>query len=196
MTETAAPATPPAASAPAPTATPPAVSAAPAPAAPAEIRFNVPAGVAIEPEYLDALRGAAGKAALSPAQAQAVLDFNLGHRAASAKAAADAEAAARASWDTELARAYPGPKLAEASDRVEAFVKTRWPKMAAYLVEGRVYRFPPVFEFLDAASAAAAESGKTAQAVAPAPAASADPNDWSSLFNHPTSKAAMAAEAR
>lgn len=164
-----------------------------APAAAPQIELRVPAGVQVEPEYLAGLRGIKG---ISAEHAQAVLDLHLSQRAAAAQAAEAANAALKASWDAALAPDFPGPKFAAANDAITAFIRSRMPDAADHLIGKGLMRWPPMFKFLAAAAAAAAESGQIRPANAPAPAASADPNDWSSVFTHPTSKAALAAEMR
>lgn len=180
--------------APAPALTPP---PAPAAAPPAAVELRVPSGVTVEADYINGLRDLAGKHGLDSPKAQAILDFELSRRAANAKAAETAQANIRAEWDAALTKeGFVGPKLAEASDRIAAYVKTHIPDVHQFLIAEGNYKFLPLFRYFEAASRAAAESGNIRTAVAPAPAAAVDPNDWTPVFDHPTSKAAFAAERR
>lgn len=164
------------------------------PATSAPIELHVPNGVTVEPSYLESLRGVAARSNFTREQAQAALDLHLQQRQFNAKAADDASAALKASWDADLAKDYPGPALKEASDRIGAFVKTRLPGLHDYLMVQGAHKHPELFRYFDAAAKLAAETGTMRPANAPAPAASVDPNDWSATYTHPTSKAALAAE--
>jgi len=156
----------------------------------------VPAGVNVDAGYLTNLRGVALRSGFNRDQTQAVLDLHLQAQAAAAKASSEANAALKATWDADLAKDYPGPALKEASDRIGAFIKTRLPSLHDYLMVDGAHRHPELFRYFDGAAKAAAESGQIRTANAPAPAASVDPNDWSTIFTHETSKAALAAERR
>lgn len=158
------------------------------------MQLTVKQGVNVPPEYLSNLRALAGKHGISQAQAQAVLDDAIARSAAAAQTASDNERTLRGSYEMLLQQQYPGPALAAATDRITAYLKTRLPTLSDHVLGQTMARHPELFTFLDGLAKAATETGTIKTPVAPAHAATADPNDMSALFTHRDSKAAMAAE--
>lgn len=162
---------------------------------PAELQLYVPPTAGLSNEYVGAFRGMATTAKMSREQAQAALDFNLARNVAGLQALEAERAAERAAWDAQLVKDFPGEKLADTDKAIAAFLKTRAPQLHERLIEKGAHRDPPIFHFLAGLAAAAGETGGVRPAVAPAVAAAVDPDDYSAIFDHPTSKAAMAEHA-